>query len=316
MTLSTTAQIDGGVELFYDKLLLTRAKPYLIHSQWGQMRPMPSGHAKVIKFRRWTNLLPAMTPLTEGVSPAGSQLAKTDLLATLDQYGDFIHITDVVEITNTAGEMHEGTRLLSQQMAETYDEIVRNVLTTCASTTVSSEVGAVISKTEIDQVVKILLGNSANFITQFVDPTTGVSTEAQRMAFWGTMNTDLIDDIETVTGFTSVANYPTKTDTLDSEWGSTSNVRWVHAPNAIKQATTGDAFNGAGTYYWLNIIGRDAYGITDLSANNAKSIIQPFGSGGTFDPLKLSMTMGWKFMMTGRVLNDEFMHILKVQHSA
>lgn len=313
--LTTTSQISGGVELFYDKLLLVRAKPYLIHDQWAQIRPMPSGHAKVIKFRRYTNLSTKTTILSEGTTPTGDQVATTDLRATLHQYGSFVHITDVVEITNTSGELHEITDLLSQQMGETLDEIIRNVLTTCASTTLSTETGDVISKAEIDGVVKTLLNNSAQFINQVVGATDGVGTTPVSQSFWGTMNTTLIDDLEGVTDFIPIAKYPTSQPQLPSEWGATGNVRWVHSPNAISGADVSDAF-ASGSYYWLNIIGKNAYATVDLAGGNAKSIIKPLGSGGTADPLNQRMTMAWKMFTTARVLNDNFMHILKVLHSA
>lgn len=313
--LTTTAQIDGGVELFYDKLLLVRAKPYLIHDQWAQIRPMPSGHAKIIKFRRYTNLSTKTTILTEGTTPTGDQLAKTDLRAELHQYGSFVHITDVVEITNTNGELHEVTDLLSQQMGETLDEIIRNVLTTCASKTTSSEAGNILSKAEIDGVVKTLLNNSAQFINKVVGATDGVGTTPVRQSFWGTINTLLIDDLETVTDFIPISKYPTSQPMLDSEWGATGNVRWVHSPQAIANVGTANAFVD-GTYFWLNIIGKNAYATVDLAGGNAKSIIKPLGSGGTADPLNQRMTMAWKMFTTARILNDNFMHILKVQHSA
>ena len=312
--LTTTTQIDGGVTLFYDKLLLARAKPHLIHDMWAQIRPMPTGHSKVIKFRQYTNLLSNTTVLSEGVTPSGKQLAKSDLTAQLYQYGDFIHITDVVEITNTSGELQEATGLLSQQMAETLDEIIRNVLTTCGDKTTSTAGGNVLDKANIDSIVRTMLGNSAQFITDIIGATDGVSTQAVRPAFWGTIHTNLIDDLEGVTGFTSTTNYPAGGTVVDSEWGSTGNVRWCQSPKAINLVDVDDAFpTVAGTYYWLNIIGKNAYATVDLGSGNAKSIIQPFGSGD--DPLRQRMTMGWKMFTTARVLNDNFMHILRVQHS-
>ena len=315
--LTTTSQIDAGAELYYDRMLLIRARPYLIHDRWAQSRPMPSGQGEVIKFRQYTNLSTATTVLSEGITPSGKQLAKTDITATVYQYGDFVHITDRVDITNTSGELNEANELLAQQMAETTDEIIRNVLTTCASASTSQETNDVLSKAEIDGVVQTLLGNSAKPINEVISATTGVSTEAVRKSFWGTMHTDMIDDLETVTNFISTANYPSQSPVLDEEWGATGNVRWVHSPNAISGATENDAFDGGvtGSYYWLNIIGKNAYAIVDLKEGNAKSIIKEYGSSGTADPLNQRMTMGWKAYFTARVLNDNFMHILKVLHT-
>ena len=85
--MTTTTEVDAGVNNYYDKLLLARAKPYLIHSMAAQQRNLPAKNSAIIKFRRYTNLSTATTPLTEGVSPAGSALDKTDMTVELQQYG-------------------------------------------------------------------------------------------------------------------------------------------------------------------------------------------------------------------------------------
>lgn len=315
--LTTSVEIDAGVVLFYDKMLLVRAKPFLIHDQFAQLRPLPAGNSKTIKFRRYTNLTTATTAISEGVTPDGQQLVKEDLLAVVEQYGDFIHITDVVDVINTSSEvLRTSMDLLSQQMAETYDEIVRNVLTTCSSTTSSSEAGNVISDDEIDAVTFNLMEDSARFITELQSATDNVGTLPVRQSYWGTTHTRLLTDIQNLASFQSIANYPggDSDRRAESEWGATTNVRWVHSPFAINNVEENDAFTTESNgWYWLNIFGKDAYATIDLKELNAKSIIQPYGSGGTEDPLKQRMSMGWKFATTARVLNDTFMHILKVK---
>ena len=159
--------------------------------------------------------------------------------------------------------------------------------------------------------VKTLLNNDANFLTQLVSATTGIGTTPVRPSFWGILQTDLIDELETVTGFLSTSAYPAQTNVDLAEWGATGNVRWLTSSNAHGPSLVSDAYT-AGTYYWLPIIGQNAYGITKLDAGNARSIIKPFGSGGSSDPLNQRATSGWKALMTARVLNDNFMHLLKV----
>ena len=78
-----TAQIPSGVSAFYDRNLLERALPSLVHDKWGQMRNVPKNSSDSIKFRRWDALAVATTPLTEGVTPTGSSLAVTDVTASL-----------------------------------------------------------------------------------------------------------------------------------------------------------------------------------------------------------------------------------------
>ena len=87
MALTTTTQVDAAVSTMYDRLLLMRARPHLIHLLFAQRRNLNKKSGNTIKFRRYTALSVTTTPLGEGNPPAGSQLAKTDLTAVVSQYG-------------------------------------------------------------------------------------------------------------------------------------------------------------------------------------------------------------------------------------
>ena len=94
---TTRTEIPAEVNNFYDRTLLERAVSLFVHLRWAQIRDLPrQAGTKVIKFRRYGNLTAATTPLTEGTTPAGSQLSVTDITATVAQYGDFITVTDIV----------------------------------------------------------------------------------------------------------------------------------------------------------------------------------------------------------------------------
>ena len=54
--------------------MLTRGVPLLVLEKFGQTYVMPNKSTKVAKFRRYNSLPFALTPLVEGVTPAGSPL--------------------------------------------------------------------------------------------------------------------------------------------------------------------------------------------------------------------------------------------------
>lgn len=301
--LTTTAEIDAGVEVFYERTLLETAEPYYPHARFAQSANLPKGKGKTIKWRRYNRLAAATTPLTEGVTPNGSKLSKVDILATVSQYGDFVHVTDVVDITTPDAEITIATERQSDQMHNTLDVLCKNVLAACASqTTCTSGSGPVtlLNKTDIDSVVQTLLGGLAKFITKFLRPGRGQGSAPVSASFWGILDNDLIDDIAKVEGWLPVKNYPTDSSKLPEEWGNTGNVRWLRTTEGYK----------SGDNYHLPILGADAYGIVNLAGGNAKSIRKPFGSGGTADPLDQRATVGWKNWQVVKILNDAFMHVL------
>jgi len=128
-TMNTTGNdLSPEMKTYYDKNLLRAAKAKLVHRQFGQKRPLPKGSGKTIEFRMFTPLKKALTPLTEGVTPAGNQLDVTALTATIAQYGDFIVLSDLLELTALDPIIVETTSLLGDQAGLTDDTLVRDVL--------------------------------------------------------------------------------------------------------------------------------------------------------------------------------------------
>lgn len=311
--LTTTTQVDPAVAIFYDRILLKRGLPFLVHTRFAQTRSLASKSGNTMKFRRYSALSVAKTPLAEGVTPPGQQLSKTDLTAQLSQYGDYVHITDIVDLTVEDKVLTEAAELLGEQFGETIDELTRDILDACASTTnctkgSNGQTPTELTKGDIQGIVRTLLGNKAKMITRVVSASTGVGTVPVRPAYWGILHTELIDDIEAVSGFIGAEKYPNQKDVQEYEWGSTGNVRWVISQKAIKTTESP-------AQYHCFIIGQDAYGNIDLKGGTVKNIVKAFGSGGTSDPLNQRATSGWKTMFVARILNDNFMTNLEATHS-
>ena len=313
MAQTTTTQVDPAVATWYDRVLLTRAVPELTYERFAQVRNLARKHGNTIKFRRYTNLTPATTALTEGTTPSGSQLAKTDITATIAHYGDFVEITDVIDLTVEDAVLTETAELLGQQMGETRDALISAVLFAGASKTdaaggANGNTPTEMTKADIDGVVQTLVGNNAKMFTPIIPGNTKVGTSPVRAAFWGIMHTDLLDDLEAVSSFKPVSEYPDSDVAVSGEWGSTGNVRWVVSSIAAKNTTPNP------DEYSCMIIGRDAYAVTDIMGA-ASNIVKDFGSAGTADPLNQRATSGWKMSHVSKILNDNFMHSLEVTHS-
>lgn len=125
---STGNDLSPEMKTYYDKNLLYAAQAHLVHHQFGQKRNIPKNGGKTIEFRKFTPLRKALTPLTEGATPAGNQLDVTTVTATISQYGDFIVMSDLLELTAIDNVIVEATKLLGNQAGLTMDTVVRNVL--------------------------------------------------------------------------------------------------------------------------------------------------------------------------------------------
>ena len=76
------------------------------------------------------------------------------------------------------------------------------------------------------------------------------------------------------------------------------------ADNAVIYPGEGGA-EGMAVYGCL-FIGKDAYGVVDLS-EGTEVIVKPRGSGGTADPLDQRSSVGWKGVHAAAILYDEYM---------
>lgn len=299
--LTTTTQVDPAIGLFYDKVLLRRGKPKLIHRQFAQKKSLPKKGGTTIKFRRYAQLAVATTPLAEGVTPNGKRLSKTDLTAQASQYGDYVHVTDVVDLTVEDAVLTIAAEELGDQMGRTLDQLTRDVLVACASVTTMSTGGTVLNQTDLDTIVQTLMNNNADTMTALVKPGTGVGTAAIGQAYWALGDTVLWNDLKLCADWVDVKDYPSQQSVMDAEVGSTGKIRWQLTSEGYVSSS----------YYSCPILGKNAFGVVDIEGGNAKNIVKAFGSGGTGDPLNQRATSGWKLWDVTRILNDNFMHIAR-----
>jgi len=313
MAQTTTTQVSAVISTYYDRLLLERARPYLIHSLFGQRRNVPKKSGTQIKFRRYSALSAATTPLTEGVVPSSTQLSVTDVAATVSQYGSFVEVSDVVDLTTEDAVITEAVEVLGEQMGLTLDNLVRDVLSATASTTNASggsngNTPTEIVKSDIDGVVTTMMGNNALFISDVVTGASKDGTVPIAPSFFGLCDTAISDDLSAVSNFVSTESYGQQQPIMEAEWGNTGRVRWLISSEGL--ATTESPVQ-----YHCFIVGKNAYGVTELEGGGARTIIKAYGSGGTADPLDQMATVGWKTFFISRILNDNFMHNLETTHS-
>lgn len=124
-----TNSLSDEMKTYYDARLIDNAVPNLVHDQFAQKRPIPMGGGNRIMFRKFSPLPKALKTLAEGKTPAGSRLTVTKVEADINQYGDFIELSDVLELTAVDSNIEEATRLLGVQAGRTLDTITREQIT-------------------------------------------------------------------------------------------------------------------------------------------------------------------------------------------
>jgi len=133
-TVSTASTAKFNLD-YYDRKLLEVAKTKWVHQQFGQKRTIPKNEGKTVKFRRYELFTPdAVTQkLTEGVKPAGQTLSQTEVNATVDQYGAYVEISDLLDLTAADPVIRDSVELLGEQLGTVVDWVTRDAMRAGAS---------------------------------------------------------------------------------------------------------------------------------------------------------------------------------------
>lgn len=319
-TLTGKTQI-ANINSYYDRVLLERAKPLLIHNYFAQIRDIPRNSSAVIKFRKYSALSAATTALTEGVTPTGSQLSVTDLDATVLRYGDYVTLSDKLKTETEDPIETEATEILGEQAALTLDQLSRAILV--AGTTVQYASTATdrdeitttmkLNAAEIKEAVRTLKNNKAKKITSMVSAQTGFNTTPIDACYVGIVGPDTTYDLKADSAFIPVEKYASglRNGLLPGEIGKVDEVRFLETTEQKEWADEGHS-STADVYATL-IFGANAYGNTRISGEAMKTIRKQLGSAGTADPLDQRSTIGWKAAFVAKIIEQTFM--IRIEHA-
>ena len=308
MPLTTTAQVPPEVRTYFDRLLLSLARPYYVYDMFAQKRTIPLNSGDQMIFRRYSTLSANIVPIQDGVTPPGDALSVTDFSCQIKWYGNFVTITDQVQFTVQDRVLNEATRVLSLQLGLTIDTLIRNMMVSTASAIncsngVNGNPITEITTPDIKTLVQALRLGNARLMTKPIMGENRFATSPVRPSYWGFMGVNLQQDLEACADFLSVANYPNPMDALEAEWGSTNNVRWL-------LSTNGYSTNDAIPVWKSPVVGQEAYAVCKLGSKEAEFIVKPLGSSGVRDPLNQLGSVGYKYPFATRLLNDNWISLL------
>lgn len=285
---------------WYDKTL----QVILRQSEFGftkfsQKKSIPQGQGRTVNFRKLGKLAPALTPLTEGVTPDGEVASKTSITGTVEQYGSYMSFSDRVDFEEIDPVIEGYSVEQGFQAKETVDIIVREILS--AGTNVRYAGGKLSTVTiaaadvfKIRDARKVVRGFKKSFIKPVTPNGDYICYISPDTEF------DIMDDPDFVKMMDYGANVKPM---LDNEIGRMHRVRYVTVNNAKVKAGAG----AAGIDVHCSIfIGKDAYGTTEIEGQgNSKVIVKGLGSAGTADALDQRQTIGWKLNAFGAIRLEE-----------
>lgn len=296
MATNTIATLTAENKTFYNRTLLKRLVPNLVYAKYGQKKPMPKNEGDTVNFRRFNSLAAATNPLTEGTTPSGSSLSVTAITATVKQYGDFVEISDKLDLVGIDPVLTETSQVLGEAAALTIDTIVRNEIIN--GTTVVYAAGRantnaitsadVLTSSDIKKAVRTLRKNNAK-------PLSGGY-------FIGIIDPEVAYDLQNDSLWQDISKYNGGEKIMAGEIGKLHGVRFIESTNVNTHANTQSS---PVAVHDVLIIGQDAYGVVDVAGGSSpEMIVKDFGSAGTADPLNQRATAGYKLFFTAKRLQE------------
>jgi N4-gp56 family major capsid protein len=199
--------------------------------------------------------------------------------------------------------LNECAARLGVSLRQTEDQLTRDMLAGTAAFIncvggLNGDTPTELTRSDIDDIVRALLGNNAYTILDNIDGDLKFATLPIRDAYFALCHTDLTKDMDNVTGFTQKAQYPAPMNALRSEWGAAGNLRFLVSSIG---STSPNASSLGNTVYNIFCVGQEAYACIEQDGYSAQFIYRPPIYDG---PLALNASVGYKFAEVPRILND------------
>ena len=299
-----TTGMSAEMKTYYEKRLIDQAEPALVHDQFGDKYPIPANGGKTIEFRKYDSLPKATTPLTEGVTPDGKALNVTTITAEVKQYGDWVPITDTLQLTAIDNNIVQATKIIASQAGRTMDSVVRDILAGGTNVIYAPKVAdsvetEVKSRAGLDGTSQL----TSKLIMKAATQLKAMNADPIGESYVAIIHPYVSYDLRNDPAWIDVHKYAQPDEIYNGEIGKLHGVRFVETSEAKIWKGTGCPA-GLAVFATL-ILGAHAYGTTEIEGGGLEHIVKQLGYGD--DPLNQRASVGWKAHKTAERLVEQYM---------
>lgn len=279
-------QLAAEDKIFYERTLLERLLPQLNFYKDAQKKKLPKNSGRTMNFRKFNALTAPSASLTEGVTPEGNDLNITTIEAVVAQEGDYVVISDLIQMTGIDPVLTETSELLGEEAGELVDTRIQEAIAKgtnvyfAGGVEARANVSESLTGSDIKKLVrKLKNANAKRFADGFyhmqIDPS--IAYDLMEDPFW-----------------VDVSKYAKPEQMAKGELGKMHGMKFFESTN-LKTVAEGDKDIHIAFAY-----GKDSYACVDLEGGAGKPeiIVKPNGSAGSTDPLNQRASAGWKNCFT------------------
>jgi len=304
MAVQTLAVITQENAEVYIRELLERLTPQLVWVNHGMIKNVPKNNGDTVSFRRINSLDANTEELTEGQQGTENSMSVTKIIATLKQYGDYMYVSDKLDMLGLDPVIMELSGVFGEQGGLSIDTLIE----TCASAGTNVQYansraslsaladGDIITGTEIKKAVRNL---KKNFAKRFPDG-----------FYHAIVDSDTAFDLSNDSLWQDVSKYNGGENIQKGELGKLHGAKFFESEITRRQIGTSDL-----DVHSTVIFGQDAYGSCNIKKGKTKPeiIVKPPTSGGAENALNQKGSVGWKTLMATMRLNENA--IRRIDHA-
>ena len=287
----TSSTLSNNLHSYYFKRLLESAEKQLKIVQLGKKLLHPRRTGKDSYLLKYGNISNSVAVLSEGVTPTASTIDTNKYTMSINQYGKYISVSDLLLMTAIDPVLEEISDRLGYDAALTADSVVRNVVLAGATThidyvgagnTVDNDIAAneiFTAQDIIKSVRKLKIEDSPAF-----------DDGMYRWVVHPGIAVDIMADTS-AGGFIELNKYVAgmAEKPLKGEIGR------VYGARVIESSNISSAVNTSTVNVYKSILfGKDSFAFTSFDSDFISMKVKQVGSSGSSDPLDQIGTAGYK----------------------
>jgi N4-gp56 family major capsid protein len=293
INVTTQDSMSPTMKTFYDTALLENAREQMVFTQFGMKQPM---HGNKVEWRKFNTFEKALTPLTEGVIPSGKTFGMTKIEASTTQHGDFVAVSDRLELESYDDVIFGATEEMGATEGETYDTLTRNILVAGNSVAYAGDKDSRSALTNADILTPDLVNKAQTWLKKNKAPKINGSYVA-------IIHPSVAYDLRNSEEWKEYHKYNDVAPIFKGEIGELHGVRFVESNEAKIWK------DGATATYATLFLGKDAFGVLDPEGEGMEMIVKTREQVG--GPLNQFSTIGYKFCHGAKILYQE--RLLRVE---
>lgn len=287
-------QLSAEDKTFYERVLLERLLPQLNFYKDATKKKLPKNSGRTTNFRKFNSLTAPSASLTEGKTPDGNNLSISVITATVAQEGDYVQITDLIQLTGIDPVLTETCELLGEQAEKLFDSRIQtaiskgtNVYFAGSATTRAGLESATTKNLTADDIKKIVRKLKNANAKRFADGYYHMQVDP-----------DIAYDLMSDNAWVDVSKYAKPEQMVKGELGKMHGMKFFETTNL--ETVDSSSENTKIDVHIGYAYGKDSYACIDLEGGAGKPeiIVKENGSAGTSDPLNQRATAGWKACFT------------------